>query len=190
MPRLYGSRIMLREYQESDLDKIVTWVGNPETVQYLSDIFLYPQSAKQSRKFLDHAMSGDWTGFVIAHRTTAEYIGQIDFVSLDLKNGCGELGMVIGEGRSRGQGFGREALELLLRFGFDEVRLNRIQLSVWAGNAAARRAYEAVGFVQEGIRRQRWYRRGSYHDEVCYAMLQDEWRGRAAAGSDGLEKKE
>ncbi len=178
MPRLNGKRIVLREYRESDLSSIRRWVNDPTTVQHLSDIFLYPQSEKQSREFLEMAMSSKWNGFVIAHKETQEYIGQIDFVKMDQKNGWGELGMVIGDESHRGLGFGREALHLFLRFGFEQLRLHRIELVCWHNNIAGQRAYEAVGFVNEGTRRGKWYRDGDYQDEVCYGLLRDEYLAR------------
>ncbi len=167
---------MLREYQEGDYENIRRWVNDPETTKYLSDIFLYPQSAKQTRSFLDAAMGGGWNGFVIAYKDTEEYIGQIDFVRVDQQNGWGEMGMVIGEKSSRGRGFGREAIEVFLRFAFEELRLNRVELSCYEGNTAAQKSYEAVGFTKEGVRRSKWYRGGTYQDQFLYGLLFDDWK--------------
>lgn len=122
-------------------------------------------------------MTDKWNGFVIAHRETGDYIGQIDFVTLDEKNGWGELGMVIGK-EGRDQGYGTEALEAMLRFGFQELRLNRIELVCWGGNSRACHTYEKVGFVQEGVRRQKYFRDGSFHDELCYGILAKDWQER------------
>ncbi|MFW6390084.1 MAG: GNAT family N-acetyltransferase, partial [Halanaerobiales bacterium] len=109
MPRIYGDKVMLREYRESDYDNIRKWVNNPEIVQYLSDIFLYPQSEKQTRDFLDNAMKEDWKGFIIADVKSGDYLGQIDFANLDKKNGVGELGIVIGNEENHNKGYGTEA---------------------------------------------------------------------------------
>jgi RimJ/RimL family protein N-acetyltransferase len=122
--------------------------------------------------------SGEWKGFVIARADTGEYLGQIDFVNLDLKNGWGELGMVIGSEENHGRGYGTEALELFLTFAFQELRLNRVELVCWAYNTRARRVYEKVGFVQEGVRRQKRFRFGTYHDVICYGLLKSEWEAR------------
>lgn len=175
MPRIYGTNVMLREYRESDFVELRKWVNNPEITQYLSDIFLYPSSEKETRDFLDMAMSKDWTGFIIADIDTADYIGQIDFVNLDLKNGVGELGVVIGDSQKLGNGLGTEALNLILEFGFKQLRLNRIELVCWEYNKRGQRAYEKVGFVKEGAKRKKRYLNGSYHDEVCYGILKEEW---------------
>lgn len=177
MPRIFGNKIMLREYVDSDYEHIRRWVNDPKIVDTLSDSFLYPHSEKQTRDFLDRAMGRDWKGFVIAHCDTEEYIGQIDFVRLDLINGFGEIGIVIGNENNHGKGYGTEALQLFMEFGFRELRLNRIELVCWEHNVKGRRAYEKAGFVQEGVRRKKRYRHGQYYDEINYGVLRSEWEG-------------
>lgn len=175
MSRIYGEKVMLREYSEDDFEAIREWVNNPEITDCLSDIFLYPHSTKQTEDFLERAMGDEWKGFIIADVETGDYIGQIDFVDLDLKNGVTSLGIVIGDSNNHGQGYGSEALELFLGFGFEQLRLNRIELVCWEYNKQAQRAYEKVGFVKEGVRRKRQYKKGKYHDEYCYGILKEEW---------------
>lgn len=178
MAHIYGNRVMLREYRESDYEHMRGWVNNPKIVDTLSDIFLYPHSEKDTRGYLDMAMSTNWKGFVIAFRDTEEYIGQIDFIKLDEKNGWGELGIVIGKEEYLGKGFGTEALQLIIDFAFRQLRLNRVELVCWSFNARARHVYEKVGFVQEGVRRKKRYRNGEFHDEICYGLLKEEWEAR------------
>ena len=178
MAYLLGKKIMLREYRESDYEHMRSWVNNPKIVDTLSDIFLYPHSEKNTRQFLEQASSSDWKGFVIAFVDTEEYIGQIDFVKIDQKNGWGELGIVIGSEENHGKGYGSEALELICDFAFDQLRLNRVELVCWSFNAKGRRTYEKVGFVQEGVRRKKRYRNGKFYDEICYGLLKEEWEAR------------
>lgn len=178
MSHLYGKKVMLREYRESDYEHMRSWVNDPKIVGTLSDIFLYPHTEKNTRRFLELATSPDWKGFVIALIDTEEYLGQIDFVKLDPKNGWGELGIVIGSEANHGKGYGTEALELIFRFAFEELRLNRVELLCWDFNAKGRRLYEKVGFVLEGRRRKKRYRNGEYHDELCYGLLKEEWQAR------------
>lgn len=178
MAHIFGQRVILREYRESDFEHIRTWVNDPEVVETLSDIFLYPQAEKQTRKFMDMAMDSGWKGFVIAHKESGEYLGQIDFVKFDEKNGWGELGIVIGKKEEHGKGYGTEALKLVCDFAFNQLRLNRVELICWDFNAKGRRAYEKVGFVQEGVRRSKRYRNGMFHDEICYGLLKKDWEAR------------
>ena len=177
MAHMYGEGIRLRDYRDSDYKHMRAWVNNPRSLARCLTFF-YPHSEAGTRKFLDMAASSNWKGFVIAFRDTEEYIGQVDFVKLDEKNGWGELGIVIGNEEYLGKGYGTEALQLIIDFAFDQLRLNRVELVCWSFNARARHVYEKLGFVQEGVRRQKRYRNGGFHDEICYGLLREEWEAR------------
>ena len=51
MAHLYGKKVMLREYRAEDYEHMRRWVNNPRIVETLSDIFLYPHSEQNTRKF-------------------------------------------------------------------------------------------------------------------------------------------
>ena len=67
-------------------------------------------------------------------------------------------------------------LQTLLRFGFEQLNLNRICLRVFAENERAIRLYEKTGFQHEGRWRQAEYRHGRYHDMLWMSVLRDEWQ--------------
>lgn len=117
--RLEGNRITLREYRKDDFNHIRSWVGDPEVVNNLSDIFLQPQTQNSTEKYLNHVLELDSTNefhFVIEEKSKKEYIGQIDIIKVDWKNRVAELGVVIGLKENRGQGYGHEAIKLLQDF--------------------------------------------------------------------------
>ncbi|MCF8009359.1 MAG: GNAT family N-acetyltransferase [Halanaerobiales bacterium] len=176
MSRKYGNKIMLREYKQDDLNNIMAWINDPETVKFLSDTFLYPQSKSQVQGFLDQAMSKDWKGFVISDRETGDYIGQIDYIKIDHKNRYGEIALVIGDPNNRSKGIGREAMELMINFGFEQLNLNRIELSCYDYNKRAIKLYKNLGFKEEGVRRKRRYYNNKYNDELKFSLLREEWK--------------
>jgi RimJ/RimL family protein N-acetyltransferase len=63
----------------------------------------------------------------------------------------------------------------MVRYGFRVLNLNRIELTVYAGNEPAIRAYRRAGFVQEGRARQVFYRNGVYEDALRFGILRSEW---------------
>ena len=85
------------------------------------------------------------------------------------------FGVFIGEADCWGQGYGPEVTRLVLRHSFRTLNLNRISLHVKEFNVRGIRAYEKVGFVQEGILRQDHYHDGRYHNVILVAILKDEW---------------
>lgn len=176
MPIILGERIILREYRLTDLEAIRGWVNDPEVVANLSDVFLYPHTLTQTENWLTTKLEGKGNqGFVIAHRESQEYIGQIDFLEIDWRNRVGEIGLVIGSARNRGRGFGSEALGLLQRFAFKTLNLNKLELKVHDYNAAAIRCYQKCGFREEGRLRERFFREGRYTDYLIMGILKREY---------------
>ncbi|GJM72928.1 hypothetical protein HMSSN036_51440 [Paenibacillus macerans] len=99
-------------------------------------------------------------GFVIAEKDTLEYIGQIDLHKIDWQNRSAVLGIVIGRKELLGQGYGREAIELMKRFVFERLNLNRLELEVLDFNERAYRCYLGCGFKEEGRLRQKEFKTG------------------------------
>ncbi len=176
MPIIIGERIILREYRQADLKEIREWVNDPEVVANLSDIFLYPHTLTQTENWLTTQLEGKGNeGFVIAHKDSQEYIGQIDFVSIDWRNRVGEIGIVIGAAKNRGQGFGSEAIRLLQQFAFATLNLNKIELKVHDYNERAFHCYQKCGFREEGRLRERFFRQGRYTDYIQMGILKREY---------------
>lgn len=183
MARLYGNRIMLREYQYSDLAEIRRWCNDPEIVDNLSDIFLYPHTMQASEQYVNSILEGttEQKGFVIAHRETEQYIGQIDLFRIDWKNRAAEMGIVIGVKELLGIGFGSEAIKLLQSFVFNRMNLNRLQLEVHDYNDRAIRCYAKCGFKEEGRLRQKHFMNGRYTDTILMSILKSEYEELTAA---------
>lgn len=177
MPRLCGERIMLREYRSDDLEPMRRWVNDAQIVCHLSDIFLYPHPLQASEQFLDDMLEGssDSRGFVIADPATEAYIGQVNLDRIDWKNRVGTIGIVIGDPAKLGQGYGTEALRLLIDFAFLELNLNRLELEVYDFNERAYRSYRACGFQEEGRLREKQFKNGRYVDVIVMGLLKSDW---------------
>ncbi|RUS47203.1 GNAT family N-acetyltransferase [Cohnella sp. AR92] len=177
MPYLIGEKVMLREYRFEDLVPIRNWVNDPGIVESLSDIFLMPQTVEATESFLNMMMERkpDRAGFVIAHADTQLYIGQINLDSIDWKNRVGRIGVVIGNAAEQGQGYGKEAMTLLIDFAFQDLGLNRLELEVYDFNERGIRCYRSCGFREEGRFRERQFKKGRYVDVIAMGLLRSEW---------------
>ena len=85
--------------------------------------------------------------------------------------GWAELDIYLGEKDSWGHGYATEATRLMCRYGFEEMRLHSIHLWVVTENAAARRVYDKVGFIEEGRARQCFRRDGEWYDMYLMGLL-------------------
>lgn len=178
MPRLYGKNIMLREYKKEDLEYIRKWVNNPAIVDNLSDIFLYPHTVEDSEKYLKFILEkeGEKANFIISDKSTEEYIGQIDLLHIDWKNRYTEMGIVIGEDKNHGKGYGYEAIKILQEYVFNRLNLNKLELKVQESNVRAYKCYLKCGFKEEGRLRQRFFIEGKYRDYISMGILKSEFQ--------------
>lgn len=109
-------------------------------------------------------------------------IGFVALFNIEWPHGSAMLAIGIGEAAYRGQGYGSDALRLILNYAFRELNLYRVGLDVIGSNARAIRAYERAGFRREGAWRGAVLRDGARQDRVLMGILRDEWaalQGRA-----------
>jgi RimJ/RimL family protein N-acetyltransferase len=81
----------------------------------------------------------------------------------------------IGERDFWGKGYGTDAMNVILRFAFEELNLRRVSLDTFEYNPRAIRSYEKVGFVHEGRARNFLYREGRRWDLIFMGILREEW---------------
>jgi RimJ/RimL family protein N-acetyltransferase len=176
---IVGERTRLRAIERSDIPLFVRWFNDPEVLRYL-ELFL-PMSRAAEEQWFEARLEDDSSHvFVIETLEDGVPIGNLDLHDIDGLSGSAGCGVCIGERSYWGQGYGADALGALLRFGFEELNLQRISLQVFDFNERAIRCYEKVGFRHEGRLRQARFVEGRYVDEVIMAVLRDEWQaGRA-----------
>ena len=115
-------------------------------------------------------------GFIIAHKDTEEYIGQLDLIKIDWPNRVGTIGIVIGTKENLGKGYGTEAIKLLQDFVFNKLNLNKLELDVRSFNERAIACYKKCGFIEEGRIRENFYVDGKYTDTIRMGLLKREWK--------------
>jgi len=96
------------------------------------------------------------------------------------------VGIGIGEREFWGQGYGTEAMQLILRYAFSELNLQRVSLNVFSYNSRAIRSYEKVGFIHEGRARNVLQRDGQRYDLVFMGILREEWIARYHGDGNNL----
>ena len=112
--------------------------------------------------------------WAIADRETNSCLGHAGLYQIDHRVRACEFGILIGDPSRWGKGIGKEATSAIIAYGFDELNMNRIGLSVIASNTRAVRLYEGLGFVREGLKRQAQYRACGYLDVILMSILRSE----------------
>ena len=98
-------------------------------------------------------------------------------VHLDFKSERFELRRIIVS--RKGEGYGREAMEALMRHTFETLKFNRFWLDVYPDNAVGIALYESLGLHRDGVLRQNYKSERGYLDQIIYSMLREEYARRA-----------
>jgi diamine N-acetyltransferase len=180
---IIGKRVRLRGVERSDIPKFVEWLNDPEVMDGI--LIRYPISQAEEEGWFDRMLSRPADERVMGIEIRApgsdgeaeswELVGTCAFNSIDWRVKSAEFGIMIGEKRYWNQGYGTEAVRLLVQHGFDMLNLNRIFLHVFVTNPRAIRAYEKVGFTLEVRERQAEYKNGQYIDVLLMSILKDEF---------------
>ena len=177
---IYGERIRLRAIEREDLPRFVAWLNDPDVLQGL--LIYLPLSLQDEEKWYENMLKRpmDEHPMVIEIKQAEGWfpIGNCGFINIDWRCRSGEVGIFIGEKLLWNQGYGTDAMNLLLQHGFNTLNLNRIALDVYDTNLRAVRSYEKAGFVHEGRRRQASFKDGKYVDILQMSVLRQEWEGR------------
>ncbi len=169
-----GRRIYLRPIELDDEPLLRRWINDPDNSKTL-DRFL-PVNELREREFIEGLYkSPDDIALAIVLRAGDRLIGVAGLHQIQPASRSAVFGIVIGDRGFQPRGYGTEATRLVVRYGFRELNLNRIGLTVYADHQPAVRAYRRAGFVREGCLRQAFFRNGAYHDAECYGLLRGEW---------------
>ena len=101
-------------------------------------------------------------------------VGTCVFNGLDADNRRAEIGYDLLPAYWR-QGIATEALQAILLYAFEDMELNRVEAVTSPDNVASRALLKKLGFAEEGYLRQRYFQRGTFHDDVIYGLLCSEY---------------
>lgn len=172
--RLYFSKI-----QDIDLINFYPWFADSEFLKYYDYVLPIPQSNEEVNKTFKYYETNESSNVVsIKLKESNKIIGIAGFDDIVKDNKVATLFIGIGDKSLRGQGYGKEAINLLLKFGFNELDFHRIQLNVLQFNYTAIHMYEKAGFIKEGTYREFVLRDGKRFDLYLYGLLKSEWENK------------
>ncbi|AOM84053.1 GNAT family N-acetyltransferase [Salisediminibacterium beveridgei] len=171
--------IQLKRFHQNDIPQLLSWIDSAAfCMQWGGPSFQWPLTKEQLQTYIkeNDGEEPERLIFKAVDGETGETVGHISLGKLDRGNKTGRIGKVlVGNPDHRGKGIAGQMVTAICRIGFEELSLERISLGVFDFNAAAVRAYERVGFRQEGLMRsfrqvgqERW-------NLIEMAMLKEDW---------------
>lgn len=171
---LEGKLVRLRAREPEDEPPLFRWFNDPEVTENL--VIRYPLTHAGERAFIASSSPVGFFNARFAVETIAEgrLIGGVDLTPASAEHRSAGLGIAIGEKELWDHGYGTDTMRTVCRFGFEEMNLHRIELTVYAPNERAQRVYEKVGFKVEARLRDGRFKLGRYQDVLVMGLLEGE----------------
>ena len=177
LPTLETERLILRPLRMRDAEDLFAYAQDPEVSRHV--LWETHRSVWDSRMFLRAAKRqyrrGEPGSFAITLRQSGRMIGTIGFMWINVDYRSGEVGYSLSRDYWN-RGIMTEALREVLRFGFEDLALNRIEAQHETDNPASGKVMEHAGMRYEGTLRQRIKNKGRYVDVALYAILRGDER--------------
>ncbi|GLC89291.1 GNAT family N-acetyltransferase [Lysinibacillus piscis] len=176
MTTLATERLLLRPLMAEDSDRIEELAGDYEVAKSTLNIpHPYPKGA--AIQFIESMLNAEKNNtiimFAIIEKESQLLIGLIN-LNLSAPYRRGELAYWIGKAYW-GIGYGTEAAQALLTYGFHHLQLNKIFAASFTANPGSWRVMEKIGLKYEGTLKQHVARFGQFHDLAYYGLLKEEF---------------
>ncbi len=180
--KLLGDRIRLTAITDDDLPTIAKWLSDLGLQRLVNPGGVVPVRAEflldPNGWFAAERNDKNAYLFGVSAKVDYQFIGVSAINNIDLYAHHAEIGINLGHPDYQGKGYGGDVMLTTMRFGFEQLNLNRIGLNVFSYNTRAIRLYEKLGFVHETREREMLYRDGNYYDNLHMGILRQEWEER------------
>ena len=174
---LHTARLSLHTVSDSDAPDIQRAAAAREIADSMISI-PHPYPPGEARRYIAREKaaqeSGQALSFAIRKRSDNDFLGIIELRAIEQEHSQGELSFWLTQD-AWGKGYMPEALAEVIRFGFAEIKLNRLYAYHMLRNPASGIILERTGFSREGLLRQRVRKWGVYEDVALWAILYRDW---------------
>ncbi|BAY76426.1 GCN5-related N-acetyltransferase [Nostoc linckia NIES-25] len=172
------NRLLMREFIEADWQLVFAYQSNPLYLLY-SDWTHRTQNdvCEFVQMFISQQKEEPRTKFQLAVVLKEEnrLIGNCGIRVNDSELGEANIGYELNP-QYWGRGYATEAVQAILKFGFEELKMHRIWSWCVAENIASFRVLEKIGMRREGYLREKEFIKGRWYDNFIYAILENEWK--------------
>ena len=172
----------------TDLDgPYFDWLNNYEVTRFL-ETGSFPTTTATLRNYLESiAKHPNNVMLAIIEKKTNRHVGNVKLGNIHPLHRNADIGIMVGDKSVWGKGYGSEAMELMLEYGFKRLNLHKITLGVYADHDGAVRAYKKLGFAVEGTLKEQLFRDGAFRDKTVMGILKSDYvkswsRGNAKNG--------
>lgn len=182
-PVLVGDRIILRPFEDNDIEDMIKILNEPELKMLTGSV----SNDIDAKKIMDEDekirvtdwyksrnVQSDRLDLAIALKDSNQIIGEVVFNEYDDCSNNVNFRVLMSQSY-RNQGLGSEAIQLFIQYGFEQLNLHKISLEVFSFNPRAEHVYTKVGFKLEGIKREDFKYNDKYIDTKIFGLLKSEY---------------
>ncbi len=170
-------RLILRRFRYEDCDSMLkNWAGD-EAVQsmYSEPTYTTKEAVNELLdKYIGSYEKEDYYRWAVTLKDSDECIGQIAYFLVDSKNHFAEIEYCIGK-KFQCRGYATEATKAVIAYGFDEIKLHKVQICTKTINKPSKRVIEKCGFTYEGTLRDYFYMNGEYVGRLYFSILHNDF---------------
>lgn len=173
MVTLQGQNIHLRALEPEDLEFVYA-IENDENMWEVSNT-ITPYSKFLIRQYLENAHQDIYEAkqlrLVICKKGSTEAIGLIDLFDFDAKNKRAGIGIIIQNEVDKNNGFGKEALGLVINYAFEQLQLHQLYANIGTENKASESLFTTFGFERIGVKKDWNFTNNDFHDEAIFQLI-------------------
>lgn len=170
-PRLLLQRLTIKEYKDLfenyEQRDAMTFFGFTTEEQFLEEKRKYEEGMFTYRT--------SFVFFQLIEKSTSKVIGDCCFHTWYVPHSRAEIGYGLREEKDRNKGYMKEAILAVVDYGFDVMKLNRIEAFISPNNIASQKLVTGLGFKQEGLLREHYCKNGVIEDSMVFGLLKKDF---------------
>lgn len=169
-------RLLLRTLTPDIYIKVLEELSDEQLMDFTG--YTRPEDIAKERARQNGGLSSYAMTFLYWHaldKETQKVIGSIGYYRVFPEHERGEIGYNIYDEANRRKGYMKELMPIVLAYGFETMKLHRIEAMISLDNEASIGLIEKFGFVEEGLLREHYYKDGKHEDSVVFSLLKSEW---------------
>lgn len=171
---IISDSLIFRAIELDDLDIMQKWANDP-SIQYMLGSWHFPTNRNDHEKWYQNLSCNSMNQRFLVVDNCSNKIGMANLLNINFKDGNAELGLLL-DPEYQGKGFGKEIVKALMKFAFEELRLNRLETSIIATNKSSLSLFlKKCNWKQEGTLRNWYFRQNEYIDKILLGIISQEY---------------
>jgi RimJ/RimL family protein N-acetyltransferase len=171
---IIGEKVTLRAVEPRDGNMLLAIINDSDTEYMLGGGWSLPTSTSQQEEWINTQSETPHTvRTIIEENSTGAAIGMVMLTDIDTKNGKAFIHIKLAIDAPKNRGYGTDAINTMVNYAFSELRLHLVYGFIGTHNVASQKLFEKCGFIQEGLMRQRIFKRGKYIDTIPVSIINE-----------------